>query len=286
MLNKLPPELITALGLNSHPTITHVFGGDINRSYRIESAKQKFFLKINASSLPRLFETERNGLMKLNGTGSIRVPKVIYHFQDGDSQYLVLEWLEKQAPSASFWENFGRSLALLHKNTFKQFGLEEDNYIGSLPQENTFENSWSEFYYQRRILPLMMICRQRNIFSEAEVKRYARLETTFSEIFPAEAPALLHGDLWSGNYMIADQGEAAIFDPAVYYGHREMDLGMSKLFGGFDKRFYDAYQEQFPLEGDWLSRTELTQLYPLLVHLVLFGGHYHGEVVRILKRYG
>jgi len=124
-----------------------------------------------------------------------------------------------------------------------------------------------------------------NAFSKKDVTAAEKLCEKLNEVLPLEPPALLHGDLWSGNFMVTANGYAAIFDPAVYYGHREMDIGMTKLFGGFDQPFYDAYEEVYPLEKGWKQRLQLAQLYPILVHAILFGGHYIDKAKTILKYY-
>ena len=198
-------------------------------------------------------------------------------------QYLLLEWMQKGVISNGFWERFGKSLAGMHKKQQEHFGWEEDNYIGSLEQSNTPMDTWPQFYANARILPLVKKLFDSGSYTSKDTLIAESLCKKLPALFPEEAPSLLHGDLWAGNFMILPNGNAGLYDPAVYCGHREMDLGMTLLFGGFDSRFYLSYDQHFPLENGWKSRLPLTQLYPLLVHALLFGGHYIGSTREILK---
>lgn len=268
-----------------------VHGGDINRAYCLYSPDAKYFLKVNDANLyPAMFEKEANGLQALakelttfRRLSTLIVPQPIKYGVVQQQQYLLLEWIEPGKPKTNFWENFGAALAIMHQQPQAYFGWEEDNYIGSLSQYNTRHRSWHSFYTECRIMPLVERLFNAGIFTRQDVITAEFLCKKSGQLFPQEPPALLHGDLWSGNFMITDTGNAAIYDPAVYFGHREMDIGMTKLFGGFDERFYDAYNEVYPLEKDWQQRLPLTQLYPLLVHAVLFGGHYIRSVKEIMN---
>jgi fructosamine-3-kinase len=161
-------------------------------------------------------------------------------------------------------------------------GWKTDNYIGSLVQSNVTKDTWPQFYRDQRIQPLVSRLIDNGSFETCEKRNAKRFCERLADMFPAEPPALLHGDLWSGNFMFTTQGPA-VFDPAPYYGHREIDIGMSLLFGGSNSRFYDAYDEMYPLEGNWKERLPFTQLYPLLVHAVLFGGNYVQRCRQILR---
>jgi fructosamine-3-kinase len=258
--------------------ITHyeaVEGGDINRCYCLYGAQKKYFLKVNnAFSYPKMFEQEAAGLNALRNSSILFVPEVINCGVVHQQQYLLLEWITTGKSAANFWECFGNAMALLHQKPQPYFGWKEDNYIGSLIQKNTKHHSWNSFYTECRIMPLVRELFDTANFSKQDVSAAELFCQQLEQLFQGEPAALLHGDLWSGNFMIAANGTAAVFDPAVYYGHREMDIGMTKLFGGFDQRFYAAYNEVYPLENNWKQRLSFTQLYPLLVHAVLFGGHY------------
>ena len=232
-----------------------------------------------------MFEKEAKGLDLLRKNCSLIIPKVIKTGFDDDKQYLVLEWLEKGSPEKDMWERFGATLAMMHQLPQEYFGLDEDNYIGSLDQVNARQSDWATFYAEYRIMPLIKILFDRGYCSETDLILANKFCSHLKNIFSSGYPALLHGDLWAGNYLIHSSGYAAIYDPAVYYGHREMDIGMTKLFGGFDQRFYDAYDHYYPLEKDWQKRLPLTQLYPILVHAVLFGGHYVSSALSIVRQY-
>ena len=186
-------------------------------------------------------------------------------------------------PKKDFWGKFGAGLALMHLKKQPYFGWKDDNYIGSLHQSNTKQQSWHLFYTECRIMPLIKILFDTGGFSKSDLNIAETFCKQLNTVFPQEPPALLHGDLWSGNFMITASGNAAIYDPAVYYGHREMDIGMTKLFGGFDQRFYDAYNEMYPMKNGWQQRLSISQLYPLLVHAVLFGGEYVRRTKEIMQ---
>jgi fructosamine-3-kinase len=265
--------------------VQRVYGGDINQTYLLSSPKQNFFLKLNSIETTDMFEKEFKGLELLRSASSIAVPQPLLQGIFDENIFLAMVAIEKGQTLTDFWEVFGRKLAALHNNTNDHFGLDHDNYIGSLPQENKQSKSWVEFYAERRILFLIKKAFDEKKCDSSDTKKAERLCNKLGELFPTEPPALLHGDLWSGNYMVNEKGQPVIYDPAVYYGHREMDIGMSLLFGGFDKSFYSHYNNAFPLEKNWRQRIDLTQLYPHLVHLILFGGHYYSMVREPMQKY-
>lgn len=261
-----------------------VYGGDINESFEINTREGKLFVKINdAGNYPGMFEKEADGLMSLKRAISLKVPGVIGVGRMGNKQYLLLEWLQKGSLKVNTWNLLAQGLAELHKVTALQPGWHSDNYIGSLIQQNTDADSWAAFYEQQRITPLVISLYNKGSFSKHDVSAAEQFCKQLESIFPQEPFSLLHGDLWSGNFFITVDGIPAIFDPAVYFGHREMDLAMTKLFGGFDNLFYTRYNEIYPLEKDWHTRLPVTQLYPLLVHAVLFGGGYINKCRNIIK---
>jgi len=272
---------------------TPVHGGDINQCYCLHTHDAKYFLKVNnAFHYPGMFAKEANGLQALvsglptfEKLPTLVVPQVIKYGTVEQQQYLLLDWLEAGRSKPGFWENFGTALATIHRQNQPYYGWEEDNFIGSLVQYNNKHSSWPVFFSECRIMPLVQLLFNNGSFTKQDVLNTGLFCKKTKELFPHEPPSLLHGDLWSGNFMTTAKGDAAIYDPAVYYGHREMDIGMTKLFGGFDPRFYDAYSEAYPLEKNWLRRLPLTQLYPLLVHAILFGGHYVGSAKDIIKQF-
>ena len=262
-----------------------VFGGDINQTFILQTTTGKLFVKLNSASAGDMFEKENNGLQLLAQAQAVAVAKPVVAGSADGQIFLVMEFIEKGVPAANFWQQFGHGLARLHKTTIDSFGLDENNYIGTIPQQNKACATWAEFYTHQRIIPLMQQALRQHKCSLDDVRAAERLCGRFEELFPAEQPALLHGDLWSGNFMAGEDGGPVIYDPAVYYGHREMDIAMTLLFGGFDSNLYSYYNEAYPLQPGWRQRVPLCQLYPLLVHLLLFGGHYYNSVMEIIKRY-
>lgn len=264
-----------------------VAGGDINQAYCLHGNGSRYFLKTNsAGAYPLMFEKEMAGLQELSLLSTLRIPAVMKSGKVGTTQYLLLEWIEQSSPQKDFWQQFGAALANLHQQPQAHFGWKSNNYIGSLVQHNEAQSSWKLFYTACRIMPLVKQLYDGGLFTKQDLALAELYCKRLDDFFPEETPSLLHGDLWSGNYMVAESGRAAIFDPAVYYGHREMDIGMTKLFGGFSQPFYDAYNDVYPLEKNWQHRLHFTQLYPLLVHAILFGGHYIISVKDIIQKMG
>jgi len=261
-------------------------GGCINDCFILKTSSGKFFLKKNdAKQFPKVFEAESKGLQLLNGTVPGIVPNVIAQSEFKDEQLLILENIEKGKTQKEFWNDFAKKLAALHRKTNDFFGLDHDNYIGSLPQSNKNHHDWISFFILERIEPQLKKAIDAGELPSFAHKNFEKLFSKLGEVFPSEKPSLLHGDLWSGNYLIENDGWVKLIDPAVYYGFREMDLAMTKLFGGFDAELYRFYHELFPLENGFEKRIDICNLYPLLVHVNLFGGHYPKEVMSIVKRF-
>lgn len=262
----------------------HISGGDINEVIRINTDKGDFCIKINdAKCYPEMFQMESEGLELLRTNSTFKIPEVITSGNYNDKQYLVIEFIHSASPQPEFWTDFGVKLAKLHQSTDTNFGLDHNNYIGSLTQINQREKSWSEFFGQHRILYQVKLAFNRGLFSKEVLRSAERLCHKLDSIFPLEKPSLLHGDLWSGNFMIDSAGYPTLIDPAVYYGHREMDIAMMHLFGGFNDNLFQAYHEAFPLVIGWEKRLEICNLYPILVHANLFGGHYVNQSTKIIK---
>ena len=268
-------------------SITHVAGGDINEAHRAECTDGRhFFIKTNPNAPSEMFQREAEGLAWLKGKHGLRVPEVFHSSKVGEPAYLIMEWIEPGRRLANFDEKLGRGLATLHSESPGQFGWHADNFIGHLPQSNTLEPTWIEFYRNQRLLPQIKMASRKRKLSSSAMKTLEHLLAGLENHLPnTERPARLHGDLWSGNVHTDKSGHPVLIDPAVYGGHREIDLAMMKLFGGFSERTFRAYHESYPLEAGWESRIELYQLYPLLVHVNLFGGHYAQSVERIANRY-
>ncbi|WP_114791387.1 fructosamine kinase family protein [Niabella yanshanensis] len=267
-------------------SIIQLNGGDINKAYAVTTATQRYFLKINTALLyPAMFIREANGLHILKNHSQLKVPEVIETGVLNDYQFLLLEWIEEDKATIPLLYQFGEKIAEMHLNSQPDYGLKDDNYIGSLPQINTLTSNWPEFYANCRLLPLVKLLRDKHLLSSGDVAKANQFCASIKNIFPEEKPALLHGDLWSGNYLRTASGSIAIFDPAVYYGHREMDIAMTKLFGGFPDEFYIGYNDRYPLEKGWHNRLAYAQLYPLLAHAVLFEQPYINRVRTILHRF-
>src|SRR5688572_23542761 len=258
-------------------------GGSINTALQLITNKGTFFAKYNDHNKYKgMFELEARNLDMLAATRTLRTPNIIAHFTYEDLDFLVLEFVEAGSPHYEFWSDLGFGLAHLHKNKGQKFGLDYDNYVGSLHQQNTPTEKWSEFFIHYRLNPMVKKAYDSGKADAHLVEKFESLYRRIPEIFPNEAPSLLHGDLWSGNVMSTVDGDPLVYDPAVYYGHREMDIAMSKLFGGFESEFYEAYNEVYPLEPDWEHRVQICNLYPLLLHVNLFVGSYIQSVKNIV----
>lgn len=267
--------------------IRKLSGGDINVACRFRSSGQDFFIKVNTAELyPGLFDKEANGLAELKKHSDFSIPEVIGTGNDGEHQFLILEFLPPGKATQGSWEEFAHRLAKMHRHSNEKFGFFEDNYLGTQPQDNSLRSSWALFYAENRLLPSIRQMFDKKIGSHSVIRQTENLCKKLPEIYPQERPALIHGDLWSGNYHVVQGGEITLIDPAVYYGHREMDLGMAQLFGGFPDLFYETYQQLYPLEKGLEHRLEISQLYPLIFHAIRFGGGYISSVERILSRFG
>lgn len=258
-------------------------GGCINQAWRVGDGERDYFVKINVAAGLPMFEAEAAGLAELAATATVRVPRPICHGGGGGRSWLVLEYLPLVGSSALAMEILGRQLAALHRQPQPYFGWRCDNTIGSTPQPNGRRDDWIGFWSERR-LGFQLDLAAANGYGGAlqrqgEMLR-ARLDGLFAGYRPT--PALLHGDLWSGNVGCMPGDEPVIFDPAVYYGDHEADLAMTELFGGFPERFYAAYRETLPLAAGYPQRRTLYNLYHVLNHLNLFGGGYRVQAERMI----
>jgi fructosamine-3-kinase len=292
----LPPETILSSvsamlsGLSEKKTdiisATAVGGGSINETFRLSTSIGCYFLKYNyADRFPGMFESEAKGLDILRNGSQLTVPSVIGFDQTEKHAFLLLELITSAPKASNFWEDFALRLAALHRNTSKYYGLDHDNYMGSLSQSNRQNEDWYIFFIEERLDKQVKLGRDNGEIPPNIVRHFEKLYRVLPELIPDEPPALLHGDLWSGNFMTGPDGKACLIDPAVYYGHRESDIAMTQLFGGFSNDFYQAYNRAYPLSKNWEKRVELLNLYPLLIHVNLFGGGYLGQVVRIVERF-
>lgn len=263
-----------------------VSGGDINRAYCLHSASDRYFLKINSKSrFPGMFKAEAEGLDLIRRSNSIAVPEVILQGDHNDDSFLLLEWIDTKYADTGDAHRLGQQLAAMHKATTTKFGLDGNNYMGSLVQCNNQCDTWAEFFITQRLQAMVKMAVDKGQLSAADISKFEVVYKKLPDLFDEEAPALIHGDLWGGNYLINTNGKPYLIDPAVSYGYREFDIAMTTLFGGFNNEFYIAYNKAFPLVKGWQQRLDLWNLYPLLVHVNLFGGGYAGQVRDCLKYY-
>ena len=285
-MNSVQSLLQQLLNINTSLQLTPVGGGSINHTYRITAGSDTFFCKINQlAALPNLFETEKQGLELLAQQGVIRIPKVIASGQNGEHQVLILEWIEQGLQTDAFWTRFGEQLAALHHIQSKQFGLTTNNYMGSLPQSNQPADNWTDFFIQQRLQPQVKLAVNRQLLEQSHVQQFEKLYQQLGNLFTPEPAVLLHGDLWSGNFLCDASENPVLIDPAVYYGHRSIDLAMTTLFGGFDSLFYESYNYHYGLPVNYIQQWDVCNLYPLLIHLNLFGKSYLADIVHTIRRY-
>lgn len=262
-------------------------GGCINMSVKAVTDQGDFFVKWNELEYADMFEKEARGLRLLGKTDTVKVPEVLGYGQVEEKAFLVLEFLEKGRGYAEYWEDLGEGLAALHLHQQPEYGLDHANYIGKLHQDNGKEASWLTFFKEHRLNHQLGLAIYNGFVDEGFVRDMKTFFTKLPNLLPDSPASLLHGDLWNGNIMSVSTGRAAFFDPAVYYGAREMDLAMTRLFGGFDQRFYEAYHAVYPIPGSFEALVDVYNLYPLMVHVNLFGPNsgYSGSVRRIISRY-
>ena len=270
---------------------TPVSGGDINRAYTLLlSDGSILFMKANRRENGDFFRAEAEGLEAMKRTGAVNVPDVIGGGEDRNESFLLLEHVAEGRRTRGSSEKLGRGLAEMHMYDTSSFtesgkyGFRHDNYIGAGFQCNTPGNKWSEFFINRRLRPQF---EKAASYWDADFRKCIErfLDKAERYLEEPDRPSLLHGDLWAGNYMIDTDGEPWLIDPAVYVGHREADLAMTELFGGFDRSFYDAYRESAGIDPYYSDRRDIYNLYHLLNHLNLFGGSYLYSVKSVVSRY-
>ena len=265
-----------------------ISGGDISDAYLLRSTQNAYLLKVNSSEHAyAMFMSEKYGLESIANTKTIATPKVIDLDKVHNESYILLEYIESKNANEEDYRNLGYQLAKLHLNKSKDslFGFEADNLIGSLPQSNYKHTTWLSFYIEERIIPQLQLAKSKNILNLIDIPKVEQLYEIWELYFKDVKPSLIHGDLWGGNFLIAKNGTPYLIDPAVYYGHGEVDIAMSKLFGGFSTSFYNAYREIIPFDNLTKERIEIYQLYYLLVHFNLFGSSYYESVKRILNQF-
>ncbi|RYL94903.1 fructosamine kinase family protein [Sporolactobacillus sp. THM7-4] len=258
-----------------------VSGGDINKTFALESRGRRYFLKVHKHVPGNFFTGEMTGLKRLRE--AVRTPRVIASGQISDKDFLILEWIP--AAGSRNDQMLGQAVARVHKITSPAFGFDEDNYAGQLPQYNHWEKDWATFYLKWRLFPQIEIAKKRGYWNMYRQRKFEKLAAAIQKTCQKSQviPSLLHGDLWSGNVLFSEGGEPVLIDPAVFYGNREMDIAMTRLFGGFGTDFYQTYNDVFPLDPGWEERISWYQLYYLLCHLNMFGEGYGASVDRALE---
>jgi protein-ribulosamine 3-kinase len=265
-----------------------VGGGCIHHAARVSTSRGDVFAKWNDERPSDVFLREADGLRELRGADSgLAIPQVIAASgPEGDRPaYIVMEYL---APGTAKDDEsaLGRGLAAIHRCSAETFGFTVTTYCGPTPQDNTKATSWTEFYAERRLLPLMRLLEKDRGLRESDRKTLERVVERLPSLLPhSPPPALVHGDLWSGNVLQTARGPGLV-DPACAYTDREMEFGITTLFGGFSSRFFAAYEEAWPLPAGWRERNPLYQLYHLLNHHLIFGGHYGSEALAVARRFG
>jgi protein-ribulosamine 3-kinase len=267
---------------------TAISGGCISESSIIQMVSgERYFLKINNRVPKDMFTKEANGLQEIDKSKSIRAPKV----EMAKDNFILMECIEAKNKSKKFFEDFGIQFATMHKYEGECYGFYEDNYIGSTIQKNIpgeeEKHDWTKYYFNKRLMFQFKLA-ESNGYADSDLrKHFSLLESKIDQILYSEGenPSLLHGDLWAGNYIVDENGRACLIDPAVYYGNREADLAMTKLFGGFTKEFYSSYNEFYPLQSGHDYRENIYKLYHVLNHLNLFGSGYYQQALSLIKYY-
>ena len=284
-INKLLEPLLGATVKSTYST----GGGSINQTQVLELTNgERVFMKHNSNPPTDFFLAEVKGLRLLaQADNGPRIPKAIALQSGSRPTFLIMEYLENSSESKNFSDRLARALAELHRISQDHFGLDHDNFIGSTPQKNDLEKDGIVFFRDQRIEFQRQLARKAGLLPAAIDKKIDSLCENLNRYMDTtgEKPALMHGDLWSGNYFPDSKGNPCIFDPAVYYGLREADIAMTELFGRLPQRFYDAYHEAFPMNPGYPERKDLYNLYHLLNHLNLFGGSYLSSVQQAVNRY-
>lgn len=265
-----------------------VSGGSINHAATIITEdNQTYFLKWNSSAASDMFAKEEKGLQLLRSADcNLRIPEVTGSGStEEETDFLVIEYIREGSADSHSSEVFGKELASLHRHTAKEYGLDHDNYIGKLPQSNTKHKDWIDFFIAERLQPQLQQALDAGKLSVQTETHFQNLFKKLPGILTDEPASLLHGDLWGGNYFFDTNGQPVVYDPAVYYGNREIEIAFTHLFGGFSSGFYRSYNEKFPLQPEFSERKDIYNLYPLLVHTNLFGASYARQVQSIVKQF-
>ena len=266
--------------------IQQLSGGCIDQVVQLQTNEGLFLLKWK-DQLSDQFEAEGKGLKMLDAANSLRIPSVIHTGDYQNCSYLLTEYIIPGSRKRMFWESFGAGLAEQHHQLSEtsHYGLNHNNYIGSLPQSNIQNIDWTSFFIEERLEKQLTLAHHNGFVDKSLISSFQNFYKLLPDLLSPEPSSLLHGDLWSGNFLVDESGNPVLIDPAVYYGNREIELAFTRLFGGFDSRFYTSYQEAWPLAPGFEERVDIYNLYPLLVHVNLFGTSYLTSIKNVLKRY-
>jgi len=263
-------------------------GGCINSTYLLSLKNGKsYFIKENNNAASDMFREEARGLIALSEKFPLKVPEPLVLGKEGSKSFLILDFIKSSSKGNKFWSDFAEALARMHRSGgSRTCGFDSNNFIGSTRQINDRMDKWTDFFSEKRLMVQMELAESRHLTDSSMVKGVEKICRRITSLLPEpDYPSLLHGDLWSGNYMTDKEGRAVLIDPAVYYGHREADLAMTELFGGFNREFYDVYNRVYALDKGYKERRDLYNLYHMLNHLNLFGPSYTGSVKSIISAY-
>jgi|TARA_Y100000031_G_scaffold83890_1_gene92273 fructosamine-3-kinase len=275
---------VSGLSLMEPEYITTPTPGQVIK-LKVRSVDNNYFLKLGLLTEYPLLVAEQTGLDALKSAQAVKIPEVVFIGTTSTHSLLITEYLELKANNFLSGKRLGEQLAALHRHTNEFFGLGEDNWIGLNPQMNNWSANWTDFFIKYRLSPQCLMASRKG--SQSIIEKKVNLLMESMELFFTQykpQPSLLHGDLWSGNWGTINEETPVIFDPAVYYGDREADLAMSKLFGGFPNIFYEAYNHSWPLDSGFNLRQNLYNLYHLLNHLNLFGEAYLNQTNAVLDQ--
>lgn len=279
-------QLSEQLGRGPIRDLQALSGGDINAAYQVNFQEGgSAFLKFQEGAKLDFFQAEADGLKALKKHSPLKVPEVLTLGEWEQNAYLLLQFIEPGFKSDEYDFALGEGLAQMHAQAQEYFGWHRPNYIGKLDQLNHQSEDWADFYAEHRILYMVQKAFDAGHLEAKDLKGSEAFVKAYPHLVPKEKPAFIHGDLWSGNAYCMAGGIPVLIDPAVYNGHREMDLSMMKLFGGFSANVFQAYEESYPLERGWRERIPYHQLYPLLVHLNLFGASYLNDCRSIWQKF-
>jgi fructosamine-3-kinase len=274
--------------LKQQVEVTALHGGSINQVFRVTDHKNKSRFLVKANDAPfakQMFEAEVDGLARLQAANAFRIPAVLGTYQVENWHLLFMEYIQPHPKAPAFGEQFAQALYSLHQQCAPAFGLERDNFIGTLRQSNKQHDDWTGFFVDERLAPLIKSAVAKGLLHTDIHSTILLAKQRISDLFPPHPPACLHGDLWSGNVFVDSTLRPVVFDPAVYFGHPFMDLGMMKLFGGFNQEVFQVYADQAAYHAGWEEGLELANLYPLLVHVNLFGEPYVHQTEQIINRF-